>query len=198
MFLITFRLNMSNSVVKLLKSKKTVFSVSDLAILWNIKNQNSLKSKIYYLVNNGSITRLHQGIFALDDQYDKNELAGKLKSPSYVSLETVLRKTGCIFQYSSEISSISNANKEYIIDKVKYSYRKIKDSVLFNAENIICHQNYSIAAKERAFLDMIYLNKNYYFDNLKDIDWKKCEKIIKIYNNKILLKRLNSYKEYVG
>ena len=189
---------MSNSIVKLLKSKKTVFNMSDLAILWNIKNQNSLKSKVYYLVDQGNIIRLHQGIFVLDNKYNKNELAGKLKSPSYVSLETILRKTGCIFQYSNEISSISNTNKEYIINNVKYSYRKIKDSVLFNMESIDCHQNYSVAIKERAFLDMIYLNKNYYFDNLENINWEKCEKIIKIYNNKILLKRLGSYKKYVG
>ena len=188
---------MLNSIVKLLKSKKTVFSMSDLAILWNIKNQNSLKSKVYYLVNNGSIIRLHQGIFVLDNKYNKNELAGKLKSPSYVSLETVLRRTGCIFQHSNEISSISNTNKEYIIDNIKYSYRKIKDSVFFNTKGLDCYSNYSIATKERAFLDMIYFNKNYYFDNLENINWKKCEELIKIYNNKVLFKCFNNYKKYV-
>jgi hypothetical protein len=189
---------MLNSIVKLLKRKKTVFSVSDLAILWNIKNKNSLKSKIYYLVKNGSIIRLYHGIFALDNKYNKNELAGKLKSPSYVSLKTTLRDEGCIFQYSDEISSVSNNNKEYVIDNVKYTYRKMKDSVLFNTKGVDCHYNYSVATKERAFLDMIYFNKDYYFDNLEGINWEKCEEIVKIYNNKTLIKRLNNYKKHVG
>ena len=131
----------------------------------------------------------------MNDRYNKYELAGKLKHPSYVSLETVLRREGCIFQYSEEITSVSNLSRNYICGGVRYSYRKIKDEVLYNKAEISFFDCYTTASKERAFLDLIYLNKNYYFDNPGGIDWDECEKIAKIYNNKNLFKRLAEYKK---
>ena len=41
-----------------------------------------------------------------------------------------------------------------------------------------------IATKERAFLDVIYLNKDYFFDNLQPLDFDKVFKLIEIYENK--------------
>ena len=55
--------------------------------------------------------------------------------------------------------------------------------------------NYFIASRERAFLDTVYLNKNYYFDNLSSLDWDRCFEILYIYENKAMEKRLNSYHE---
>ena len=186
---------MENSIVKLLKSGKTVFDTKDLSILWKISDKNTLKSKIYYLVKNEKIHKLHYGIYVIDSKYNKYELAGKLKHPSYVSMETVLRNEGCIFQYSEKITCLSNLNRNYICDGVQYNYRKIKDEVLYNKTGILSFNYHSIASKERAFLDLIYLNKDYYFDNLNSIDWNKCAKIVKIYNNKSLVKRLTEYKK---
>jgi hypothetical protein len=42
---------------------------------------------------------------------------------------------------------------------------------------------------------MVYLFPNYYFDNLKSIDWEKCDEISKIYSNKELTKRLAKYRK---
>ena len=42
---------------------------------------------------------------------------------------------------------------------------------------------------------MIYLSPDYYFDNLKSINWKKCVEMVKIYNNKQLVKRLVKYQK---
>ena len=47
-----------------------------------------------------------------------------------------------------------------------------------------------IASKERAFLDIMYINKDYYFDNLIGIDWDKVFKILPIYNNKRMTKKI--------
>ena len=66
---------------------------------------------------------------------------------------------------------------------------------MYNKNGIIFSDYYAIANKERAFLDLIYLNKDYYFDSLNDIDWAECEKMVKIYNNKKLIKRLAEYKK---
>ena len=81
------------------------------------------------------------------------------------------------------------------IDNNKIVFRKLKDIVLYNSKGVINKDNYSIATKERAFLDMIYLFPNYYFDNLRSIDWEKCKELVEIYNNKQLIKRLTKYQK---
>ncbi len=81
------------------------------------------------------------------------------------------------------------------VDKHAFTFRKLKDAVLYNPAGIVSKDNYSAATPERAFLDMIYLFPNYYFDNLKAIDWAKCGELVKIYNNKQLIKRLAKYKK---
>ncbi len=184
---------MANSIETLLKSKQTVFNMTDLAFLWQIRNRDTLKSKIYYLIKKKKLIRIHQGIFVLDNNYNKFELAGKLKNPSYISLETILAKENIIFQYSSNISSVSNLSRHYNIDNIKYTYRKIKDSILLNQTGIIYKNNYAIADKERAFLDMLYLNSDYYFDNLENIDWNKCQEMVKIYQSKKLNNLIQKY-----
>jgi len=47
--------------------------------------------------------------------------------------------------------------------------------------------NINIATPERAFLDMLYLNKDFYFDNLHVLDKKKVAKLIPVYNSQTLL-----------
>jgi len=81
------------------------------------------------------------------------------------------------------------------IDKNIITFRKLKDIVLFNSTGVVSKDNYSIATPERAFLDMIYLFPNYYFDNLGSINWEKCDELAKIYDNKELMKRLNKYRK---
>ncbi len=59
-------------------------------------------------------------------------------------------------------------------------------------------ENYEIASKERAFLDVLYLYKNYHFDNLKSINWDTCFRILPIYDNKTLARKLDSYYKHAG
>ena len=125
--------------------------------------------------------------------FNKRELATSIYTPSYISFETVLRDAGIIFQHYETIFVASKWPKTIKIDKCNLTFRKLKDKVLFNSMGVIHKNNYSIATPERAFLDTIYLFPHYYFDNLKSINWKKCFEIVKIYNNKQLLKRLNKY-----
>jgi len=75
------------------------------------------------------------------------------------------------------------------------TFRKIKDSVLFSSVGVKNENNYSIATPERAFLDTIYLFPKYYFDNLKSINWEQCAELVKIYDNKQLIKRLKKYQK---
>lgn len=188
-----------SSIEILLRTKKTIFVSRELSYLWKINNPDTLKSKVYSLVKNRKLIALRKGIYTIVSNYDKFELAGKLKSPSYISLETALRKSGIIFQYSSNVTSVSNITKTIKCKETDYVYHKIKDEILFIKDGLEILDNYYIATPERAFLDMIYLDKNYYFDNLSSINWKKCFSLVEIYKNKALKKRLKEYhKDYAG
>ncbi|MFA5830877.1 MAG: hypothetical protein WC878_03555 [Candidatus Paceibacterota bacterium] len=184
---------MDNLIAKIYGMQKTVFNTRDIALIWEEKNRNNLKSKISYYVRNGDIVRLKNGIFVKNKNYDRQELAASIYTPSYVSFETILREEGVIFQHYDTVFIAGTLSKELVIDDLKISFRKIKEAVLYNPFGIINKGNYSVASKERAFLDMIYLFPGYYFDNLKSINWEKCNEMVKIYGNKQMAKRLRAY-----
>lgn len=186
---------MDNQIAKLYQTSKTILTNKDLALIWGDSVKENLNSKIAYYVKQKSLIRLSRGIFAKNNEYDPKELATSIYIPSYISFETVLREAGVIFQHYETIFVVSKWPKTMTIDKSKFTFRKLKDTVLFNSTGIIHKDNYSIATVERAFLDTIYLFPDFYFDNLKQIDWEKCVEIVKIYNNKQLLKRLAGYRK---
>lgn len=184
---------MDNLIAKLYKTNKTVFTHQELALIWQENRSNNLNTKIAYYVKKGELIRLSRGLFARDENYNPKELAVKIYSPSYISFETVLREAGIIFQYYESIFVATKWPKERKIDDHSFIFRKIKDEVLYNPLGIEDKENYSIATPERAFLDMIYLFPDYYFDHLDILDWDKCFEIAEIYNNKQLIKRLQKY-----
>lgn len=186
---------MDSSIAKLYQSNKTILTTKDLALIWEENDKLKLNVKAGYYVRQGALIRLTRGVFAKDKNFNSKELATSLYAPSYISFETALREAGIIFQHYDTIFVVAKWPKTMTVDKYKITFRKLKDTVLFNSAGIVSKDNYSIASPERAFLDMIYLFPNYYFDNLKFINWEKCEELVKIYNNKSLVKRLNKYKK---
>ena len=184
---------MDSLIAKLYKSTKTILTNNDLALIWGENKKTKLKGKIAYYVKQGALIRLTRGVFSKTKNFEPKELATSLYTPAYISFETVLREAGVIFQHYDTIFVATRWPKTITINKYTITFRKLKDEVLFNPAGIVNKDNYSIATTERAFLDMIYLFPNYYFDNLKSINWEKCNELVKIYNNKQLLKRLNKY-----
>jgi hypothetical protein len=186
---------MDNLIAKLYQTPKTILTNKDLAMIWGETDKKNLNSKIAYYVKQKAFIRLSRGIFAKNKDYDPKELATSIYVPSYISFETVLREAGVIFQHYETLFVVSKWPKTMTVDKYTFNFRKLKDPVLFNSTGIIHKDNYSIATAERAFLDTIYLFPNFYFDNLKQIDWAKCLEIAQIYNNKQLIKRLAKYQK---
>ena len=81
-------------------------------------------------------------------------------------------------------------NEEILIEGKKIIFKVIKKEVRENFEGIESVKWYMIASKYRAILDTIYLYKDFFFDNLDEIDWKELEELMKVYNSKILEKRV--------
>lgn len=182
-------------ILKIYKAKNTVFTTKEISLIWQETSLSLVKSRIFYYVKKGKLYHLRRGIYAKDKNYDRFELATKIFKPSYISLETALQREGIIFQYHKSISAVSYLSREIICDGQKFIFHKIKSPVLLNDLGLEKKENYFIASKERAFLDALYLYKNYHFDNLKSLDWQKCFEIVPIYENKSLINLLRSYHE---
>jgi predicted transcriptional regulator of viral defense system len=165
----------------LLRSPKTVFSTKDVALLWGEERENAVSVRLNSYTKAGKLIRLRRGLYAKDKNYDKNELAAKIFIPAYISFETVLGAAGVTFQYYSQIFLASYQTKEIEIGKQKYSFKRVKENILTSNLGINSKGGYSIATIERAFLDVIYLNKQYHFDNLRPIDWEKVRTLLPIY-----------------
>lgn len=189
---------MISTIAKIYQSTKTVFTTQDIALMLGKTDLKNLKSSLSYFAKTGALLRLRRGIFAKTKDYNRDELATSIYLPSYVSLETVLAREGVTYQYYDQIFIVSYLTREIEVNGQKIVSSKIKDAVLFNPAAVDISGDYPIASKERAFLDRIYLSKDYYFDNLRQIDWQKCFELAPIYADKQLTKRLKSYyKDYV-
>lgn len=186
-------------ILDLMRSKKTVFTFKDLILLWGESDVNFVKKKIHRYIKAGKINSVRKGVYSKDKNYDKYELATKICTPAYVSLETVLGAAGITFQLYGQIFVVSYTTKEIECDGQKYSYNKIKDTILTNQAGIESRENYNIASPERAFLDVIYLHKDYHFDNLSVLKWEKVDEILPIYGgNKRMAKMVKMYQEAVN
>lgn len=177
----------------LLRSPKTIFSTKDVALLWSEEREIMVRNRLKKYARAGKLIRVHRGLYAKDKKYDKFELATKIYIPSYISFETVLAKAGVIFQFYGQIFVASYVTREIIVDAQTYSYKRIKYSILTDHTGVEVKHNYYIASPERAFLDVIYLSKNYHFDNLSPLNWENVFEILPIYKNKSMEKRVKKY-----
>ena len=168
------------------KDSRTVFRINDIALLIN-SNDVLLYQKLNKLVKKGKLLNIRKGIYAKDG-YKSEELACLLYTPTYISLGYVLQRNGIIFQYDSAITNISYLNREIYVNEQSIQYRQIKREVLFNTSGIINKNNTNIATPERAFLDTLYLNVFFYFDNIKQLNINEIYKLLPIYNSASLMR----------
>ena len=180
----------------LMRSKNTLFTTKEVSLLWQEPDANFVRKKLYRYIKAGKLYSVRKGVYAKDKNYEKYELATKIFTPSYISFETVLTKAGVVFQFYGQIFVASYLTREFTIDDQTYVLKKIKDPILTNQTGMDVKENYFIASPERAFLDVMYLNKEYYFDNLLGINWDKVDEILPIYGgNKRMKTKVKKYRE---
>ena len=172
-------------------NNRTVYTFSNIALLTGESNAAKLSNKLNYYVHSGKLLNPRKGIYAKNN-YNPEELACLLYTPSYISLEYVLQKAGVIFQYDEKITAVSYLSRTVEIDKNVYQYRKIKNEILIDMSGIIRSNNLNIASPERAFLDVMYLNASYYFDNFNSLNKNVIYELLPVYNSKILTERINN------
>src|SRR3989338_5802386 len=179
-------------ILQLYSRPESVFTIDEISQLIPDISYKSLRDRLYYFTKIGKLKRLHHGIYA-KKEYNPFELANKVYKPSYVSLETVLVKGGVVFQHYETTFLVSYLTRAIKINSTDIQYRQIKGDVLTNTQGIEQKTGYFIATLERAFLDAVYIYKNYHFDNLGAIHWEKVESLKKIYKSKAFEKRVENY-----
>jgi len=52
-----------NYLMTILKSPKTVFTLEDIAMLWQLPNTNSTMVRLSYYAKNGDLMRVRRGVY---------------------------------------------------------------------------------------------------------------------------------------
>ncbi len=180
----------NNIILSIFQDEKTVFRLRDIALLVGEKDFESLNKKLNYYVRTNKLLNPRKGIYAKPN-YSSEELACVLYTPSYISLEYVLQKAGVLFQFDSRITSVSYLSRNIEIEDKTFVYRKIKGEIMANTKGIVRQIDHvNIASSERAFLDLLYLNKDYYFDNLNPLNKTTVYNLLPFYMSKALTDRV--------
>ncbi len=178
-------------ILEIYKDIRTVFRLNDIAMLVGDTDFVSLKKKLNYYVSKEKLGNPRKGIYTKPD-YNLEELICVLYTPSYISLEYVLQQAGVIFQYDPHITAISYLSRTVEIESQICIYHKMKGEILVNILGVNQSiEGINIASPERAFLDSIYLYKNYYVDNLHPLNKKIITRLLPVYGSQSLIKRVN-------
>ena len=160
-------------------------------MLQAVEADNSLSKRLNYYVRQGLLLNPRRGIYAKPD-YNPEELACLLYAPCYLSLEYVLQRAGVVFQYDSRLTAVGYLSRRVEVDGREYVYRRIKGTILANPQGIeTTARGTNIATPERAFLDVLYLNKEYHFDNLRPLRRPKVDALLPIYQCRRLSERVD-------
>ena len=180
----------NNIILKIYQDSRTVFKIADIALLTGQNNPGALAKKLNYYVKTGKISSPRRGFYVKPD-YSSEELASKLYTPSYLSLQYTLQRAGIIFQYSENITLISYLSREVEVNGRIFTYRRAKRKVLYNWSGIAQNdQGIYQATPERAFIDLCYLEPEFYFDNPGSLNRDLVEKLLEIYSSPSLNKRV--------
>ena len=169
----------------LIQQPQKLFHTSDLKVLWNILNQNTLYKTISRLVKKETLFRVYKGLYSIVplNQLDPVEIGFRaINHFCYLSTESVLSKNGIINQSPSKITFNSSSPATFIINNNIYLVRQLKPQCLNNSLGITQNdKGVFVANTERAVADMLYFQPNYHFDADSLIDWK----IVKSYQQQI-------------
>lgn len=180
-------------IYRLYSDKRTVFTLQEIGMLTDEPDFIKLRQRIHYFVKKGRLRNLRRGIYS-KNEYSSEELACKIYSPSYISLEYVLQKVGVIFQYSNQLTVVSYLSRAIEVDGNSLHYSKIKNDILYDTIGIIRIDNgINIATPERAFMDCLYLNKRVATDSVHNLNGDLLRKIMLVYNSEELRKKADIF-----
>ena len=166
----------------LIKQERKLFHTRDLALIWEIENNNTLYTLIKRYVKKGVLLPIHKGLYSTIplEKIDPLVLGMSfIHRFAYLSCEYILGQEGVIFQQSPYITLVSSISKKFVVAKHQFLIRKMKDEFLHNPAGLKEENNCQKATLERAIADLLYFNPHCHFDSLEAVDWKKINLIQK-------------------
>ena len=182
-----------------------IFSPLEFRRIFNVE-----KSAAAFFINHhlksGLFIKLKNGLYALKVRPPTEfEIANRVYSPSYVSLEYALMYYGIIPETVYNITSVTTKpTREFLINNISYTYSKIK-KIAFKGYlrkpidgNIVL-----ITDAEKAFVDYLYfvdLGKKTIYDRIDVSKLSKPEliKYAKSFKRKSLIKLVNKIYDKSG
>lgn len=159
--------------------KREVFGILDMTKLFPEEKPAAIRTQLYRLARRGLIIPIKRGLYCFDkSKVDDLELAGRLYSPSYISLETALNYHGVIPDIPIIVSSVTPTTTKKIETGLgSFYYLKIDSKLFFG----FSQTTFNIAFKEKALLDYFYLRRIRKVSlemrlQLDDWDWKRYHK----------------------
>lgn len=138
----------------------TVFSLSDIRKM----NENFDLRRLVEWRQKGYVKGIIKGYYVFSDaainEQTLFEMANKIYSPSYISLESALSFYGIIPEGVYHVTSISTRRTyTFNTEEAIFSYRTLKPGLFFGYHLINAHNKaYKFAEAEKAVLDYFYLN----------------------------------------
>lgn len=144
--------------------KIPVFSRVDVLKLFPDEPENQINTQLYRMIKRGDLIGIKRGLYIFSNSnIDEFVIASKLYSPSYASLESVLNSSGIIPDISVAVTSVTPITSKKIVTSLgNFLYSKINKDLFFGYKSVLDErsgQYYSIAAPEKALLDLIYIRK---------------------------------------
>lgn len=167
-----------------------LFTILDVTKAFPNEKTTSVRMQLFRLTRKGLVGQIKRGLYYFDSaKIDELELANRLFSPSYISLETALNYYGLIPDIPATTMSVTTITTRKIkSDFGSYYFLKIKPELYFGYSPVVSTTpgvSYNIAQKEKALLDYLYLRRiktiaDLRFD-LTNIDKKLYQQYVSYY-----------------
>lgn len=190
----------------------TIFSLNDIKSV----DSSFHRRRLNEWQEKGYIKKLVRGYYIFSDlELNDNvlfEIANRLYSPSYVSLEMALAYYHLIPESVYGITSVSTRRTYTFKTSIgQFSYRAIKLPLFFGYELVKYDDKvFKIACPEKAILDFFYLNPDIRTDNdfgslridsdmlLERVSEEKLFNLLDVFTHKRLAKRIGAFWKFMS
>ncbi len=184
-----------SKIQQLWASGQTIFTLDDLSVIWGQQKRTDTSASAKQYARTGQLVRLHRGVYALPHKaLSPQQIAGKLVAPSYLTGESILRKSGASFQFSPTVTSAALTSRQIELGETPttYRYSQLEPAIFYHPLGVEKGE----ASLERAVADLVYLTGGRYrFEDLSAVNWDKLAQIGQIYGKKSVLRHLARLRE---
>ena len=146
----------------------------------------------------GYLIRLRQGVYTFPEYKAVPDaaayFAGRMYSPSYISLHTALSFYGLIPEAVVQVTSVTSLKTATFTNGFgDFSYRSVKPELMFGYEprKVMDGRSLSFATREKAVLDLLYLYP--FYNTEEELEQLRLDQ--EILHEELRLERLQAFLE---